>query len=77
MSPRKPSQSDHPMVHEAFGLLKAGRVDRREFIRVAALLGTSAATDHTAADDGDLSMRLHRPPFPLMRRGGSARSRPD
>jgi peptide/nickel transport system substrate-binding protein len=31
------------MVHEAFALMKAGRMDRREFVRVAALLGTSAA----------------------------------
>jgi peptide/nickel transport system substrate-binding protein len=44
MSYRKPSDSDHPKVHEAFALLKAGRMDRREFVRVAALLGTSAAT---------------------------------
>src|SRR6266404_9976287 len=43
MSYRKPSDSDHPRVHEAFELLKAGRMDRREFVRVAALLGTSAA----------------------------------
>src|SRR5258707_15244828 len=43
MSHWKPSDSDHPMVHEAFGLLKAGRMDRREFVRVAALLGSSAA----------------------------------
>src|SRR5712692_3679464 len=49
MSFRKPSNSDHPKVHEAFGLLKAGRMDRREFVRVAALLGTSAATAYALA----------------------------
>ena len=44
MISQKPTRSDHPKVHEAFGLMKAGRMDRREFIRIAALLGTSAAT---------------------------------
>lgn len=49
MTSRKPTASDHPKVHEAFGLLKAGRMDRREFIRVAALLGTSAASAYAFA----------------------------
>src|ERR1700675_995525 len=49
MAYRKPSASDHPKVHEAFGLLKAGRMDRREFVRVAALLGTSAAAAYALA----------------------------
>jgi len=49
MSYQKPSDSDHPMVHEAFGLLKAGRLDRREFVRLAALLGTSAASAYALA----------------------------
>lgn len=44
-----PTQSDHPKVHDAFALLKAGRMDRREFIRVAALLGTSAASAYALA----------------------------
>ena len=43
MTSGKPSESAHPKVHEAFGLFKAGRMDRREFVRLAALLGTSAA----------------------------------
>jgi hypothetical protein len=49
MTSRKPTASDHPKVHEAFGLMKVGRMDRREFIRVAALLGTSAATAYAIA----------------------------
>jgi len=49
MSYRKPLDSDHPRVHEAFELLKAGRMDRREFVRVAALLGTSAAAAYALA----------------------------
>ena len=49
MAPRKPSGSDHPKVHEAFRLMKKGRMDRREFIRVAALLGTSATAAYALA----------------------------
>src|SRR5438552_14812912 len=49
MSHRKPSDSDHPKVHDAFDLLKTGRMDRREFVRVAALLGTSAAAAYALA----------------------------
>src|SRR6266849_6440216 len=49
MSRRIPSATDHPKVREAFGLLKAGRMDRREFVRVAALLGTSAAAAYALA----------------------------
>lgn len=49
MTPKKPLASDHPKVHEAFTLMKEGRMDRREFIRVAALLGTSAATAYAIA----------------------------
>src|SRR5258707_11421512 len=43
MAYMKPSSSEHPKVLEAFELLKAGRMDRREFVRGAALLGTCAA----------------------------------
>jgi peptide/nickel transport system substrate-binding protein len=49
MAYMKPSSSEHPKVLEAFELLKAGRMDRREFVRVAALLGTSAATAYALA----------------------------
>jgi peptide/nickel transport system substrate-binding protein len=49
MSSRGPTKSDHPKVHEAFALLRSGRMDRRDFIRVAALLGTSAASAYALA----------------------------
>ena len=49
MAYMKSSSSEHPKVHEAFELLKAGRMDRREFVRVAALLGTSAAAAYALA----------------------------
>ena len=49
MTTKKPTAFDHPKVHEAFALMKAGRMDRREFIRVAALLGTAATAAYALA----------------------------
>jgi peptide/nickel transport system substrate-binding protein len=49
MTVKKPTASDHKMVHEAFGLMRAERLDRREFVRLAALLGTSAAAAYAMA----------------------------
>lgn len=42
----------HPLVREAHGLLQTGAMDRREFIRTAALLGTSAVTATALAGCG-------------------------
>ena len=39
----------HPKVAEAFDLMKRGRMDRREFVRIAALLGVSAGTAYAMA----------------------------
>ena len=39
----------HPKVDEAFGLMEKGRMSRREFVRVAALLGVSAGTAYAVA----------------------------
>src|SRR3974390_3592529 len=39
-----PPGFEHPVIRNAFGHLEAGRLDRREFIRIAALLGASAAS---------------------------------
>src|SRR5579872_6368000 len=64
MTSRKPTQSDHPKVHEAFGLMKAGRMDRREFIRVAALLSTSAATAYAIAGLPAPAFAAPTMPFP-------------
>jgi len=63
MTARKPTKRDHPLVHEAFGLLKAGRMDRREFVRLAALLGTSAATAYAIAG---LSEPAYAASFPAL-----------
>src|SRR5262249_46707085 len=44
MSRRLPREFRHPVIQNAFGHLEAGRLDRREFVRIAALLGASAAS---------------------------------
>jgi len=49
MSWIRPSSNDHPKIDEAFGMLRDGRMDRREFIRVATLLGASAASAYAMA----------------------------
>ena len=48
MSNRK-SEVTHPKVTEAFDLMKRGRMDRREFVRLAALLGVGASTAYAMA----------------------------
>lgn len=44
MSQKLPPAFQHPVIQNAFDHLEAGRLDRREFIRIAALLGASAAS---------------------------------
>jgi peptide/nickel transport system substrate-binding protein len=44
MSRRLPREFRHPVIQNAFGHLDAGQLDRREFVRIAALLGASAAS---------------------------------
>jgi peptide/nickel transport system substrate-binding protein len=39
----------HPKISEAFDLMKNGRMDRREFVRMAALLGLGATTAYALA----------------------------
>src|SRR5215813_2812089 len=64
MESRKPGSSDHPKVHEAFRLMKSGRMDRREFIRVAALLGTSATVAYAIAGLPEPAFAAGNMPFP-------------
>src|SRR6266702_732370 len=64
MAFRKPLDSAHPKVHEAFGLLKKGRMDRREFVRIAALLGTSAAAAYAMVGLPDPAFAAGSLPFP-------------
>ncbi|MBV9289281.1 MAG: ABC transporter substrate-binding protein, partial [Hyphomicrobiales bacterium] len=44
MSRELPPGFEHPVIQNAFAHLEAGRLNRREFIRIAALLGASAAS---------------------------------
>lgn len=64
MNTGKPTSADHPKVHDAFGLMKAGRMDRREFIRLAALLGTSAASAYALAGLPEPAFAASNMPFP-------------
>jgi peptide/nickel transport system substrate-binding protein len=52
----------HPKVSEAFDLMRRGRMDRREFVRLAALLGVSAGTAYALA--GMKPARAADLPFP-------------
>ncbi len=74
MASRKPGTSDHPKVHEAFRLMKSGRMDRREFIRVAALLGTSATAAYAIAGLPEPAFAASNLPFgpddPKAKTGG-------
>lgn len=45
----KNTSKHHPKVEEAFDLMEQGRMSRREFVRVAALLGVTAATAYSMA----------------------------
>ena len=56
------SKSTHPKVAEAFDLMKRGRMDRREFVRLAALLGVSAGVAYSLA--GIKSAAAADMPFP-------------
>jgi peptide/nickel transport system substrate-binding protein len=49
MESKRPSHYDHPKLGEAFSKLREGRMDRREFIRVATLLGASAVSAYAMA----------------------------
>jgi peptide/nickel transport system substrate-binding protein len=52
---RRPDPLAHPKAREAFALLAEGRIDRREFVRVAALLGVSAVAAFALAGLPDLA----------------------
>lgn len=64
----------HPKVHEAESLMKAGEMDRREFVRVAALLGVGATTAYAMAGLPAPAMAADNLPFapddPNAKKGG-------
>ena len=64
MTHGRPSDRDHKLVHEAFAQMKDGRMERREFIRLAALLGTSAATAYALAGLSEPAFAAGALPFP-------------
>ena len=47
MNIRKILKRSHPKVTEAYDQMESGKMDRREFIRYAALLGVTAARRHS------------------------------
>jgi peptide/nickel transport system substrate-binding protein len=64
MPSKYPTKFDHPKAVEAFGMFRDGRMDRREFIRVAILLGTSAAAAYAAAGLPTPAFAASTMPFP-------------
>lgn len=60
----KTPKNVHPKVSEAFGLMKRGRMNRREFIRIAALLGVSATAAYTMAGLPSPAWAMDNMPFP-------------
>ena len=64
MSFLKPRKDDHPKVHEAYEVMKDGRMDRREFVRVAALVGVSAGAAYAMAGIPSPAWALENSPFP-------------
>ena len=77
MSFLKPRKDDHPKVHEAYEVMKDGRMDRREFVRVAALLGVSAGAAYAMAGIPSPAWALENSPFPAddpkAKKGGKLR----
>lgn len=61
------SKSDrrlHPKAHEAYDLMTRGRLSRREFIRVAALVGVSAGAAYAIAGLPSPALAADTMPFP-------------
>lgn len=61
---RRPDPLHHPKAREAYGLLRAGRMSRRDFVRIAALLGASAVSAAALAGfPGEARADEHGLPF--------------
>ncbi|MCY4066047.1 MAG: ABC transporter substrate-binding protein [Rhodospirillaceae bacterium] len=77
MSFLKPRKDDHPKVHEAYEVMQDGRMDRREFVRVAALVGVSAGAAYAMAGIPSPAWALENSPFPAddpkAKKGGKLR----
>jgi len=77
MSFLKPRKDDHPRVHEAYEVMKDGKMDRREFVRTAALLGVTASAAYAMAGIPSPAWALENSPFPAddpkAKKGGKLR----
>jgi peptide/nickel transport system substrate-binding protein len=64
MTTDRPSNRLHPKVGEAYDLMQRGKLDRRGFVRIAALLGVGAAAAYTMAGLPSPAMANDEMPFP-------------
>lgn len=64
MTTRSTSGRLHPKVNEALDLMERGRLDRRSFVRVAALLGVGASAAYAMAGLPAPAMAADDMPFP-------------
>lgn len=64
MTPKNLGARTHPKVREAYDLVKRGHMDRREFVRVAALLGLSASAAYALAGLPSPAWAHSHLPFP-------------
>ncbi len=62
----------HPYIPEAYSLLKVGRISRREFLRMATLLGMSASAAMIAAQCGAPAAPAPEKPAESASSGGEA-----
>lgn len=77
MSFLKPRKDDHPRVKDAYAVMKHGRMDRREFVRTATLLGVTAGAAYAMAGIPSPAWALDNSPFPAddpkAKKGGKLR----
>ena len=64
MSENREAVRLHPKVAEAQALMQGGRMGRRQFVRIAALLGMSAAAAYTLAGLPEPALAAEGLPFP-------------
>ncbi len=67
MTTENPSNRLHPKVDEALDLMRRGKLDRRGFVRIAALLGVGATTAYAMADCRARPWPRTISPFPRSR----------
>ncbi len=73
MTARSPKHPFHPGVYDAQAKLKQGRLSRREFLRLATLLGTGASAAYVLAACGVPPPAAATTPSAAIKRGGTIR----